>query len=85
MCENDVKEVKRSLNSFNCYSCNVCQSMSKGLKVEITFDPFNIHGIGWYGWKGLSLSFPKLFPIENPLNIKEVMSKNVYVLFFNIT
>ena len=39
----------------------VCQSMLKGSKVKITFNPFNIHSIGWYGWKGLSLSFPKLF------------------------
>ena len=22
---------------------------------------FDIHSIGWYGWKALSLSFPKLF------------------------
>ena len=22
--------------------------------------------VGWYGWKALSLSFPKLFRIENP-------------------
>ena len=56
--------------SNHTIQCNVCWSISKGLKVEITFDPFDIHGIGWYGW------------IENPLNIKEVMSKNVYVLFF---
>ena len=28
---------------------------------KITFDPFDIHTIGWYGWKGLSLSFSKLF------------------------
>ena len=41
--------------------CYVCQGMSKGSKVEITFDPFDICSIGWYGWKGLSLSFPKLF------------------------
>ena len=41
--------------------CYVCRSMSKGSKVEITFDPFDIHSIEWYGWKGLSLSFPKLF------------------------
>ena len=54
--------------------CYVCQSMLKGSKVEITFDPFNIHSIGW---KGLSLSFTKLFWIENQLNIKKVMSKNV--------
>ena len=38
---------------------------------------FNIHRIWWYGWKALKLSFPKLFRIENPLNIKQVMSKNV--------
>ena len=40
---------------------NVCWSMSKGSKVKITFKPFDIDGIGWYIWKGLSLSFPKLF------------------------
>ena len=27
------------------FQCNVCRSMLKGLKVEITFDAFNIHGI----------------------------------------
>ena len=32
-----------------------------GSKVEITFNCFDIHSIGWYHWKGLSLSFPKLF------------------------
>ena len=47
--------------SNHTIQCNVCRSMLKGSKVEITFDPFDIHGIGWYGWKGLSLSFPKLF------------------------
>ena len=36
----------------------VCWNMSKLSKVEITFDTFNIW---WYGWKALSLSFPKLF------------------------
>ena len=51
--------------------------MLKALKVEITFDPFDINSIGWYSWKGLSLTFPKLFRIENQLNIKKVMSKNV--------
>ena len=49
----------------------------EGVKVKITFDPFNIHGIGWYGWKALGLSFLKLLQIENRLNIKKVMSKNV--------
>ena len=47
--------------SNHTIQCYVCQSMLKGSKVKITFDPFNIHSIGWYGWKGLSLSFPKLF------------------------
>ena len=34
--------------------------------------------ITWYGWKALSLSFPKLFWIKNWLNIKKVMS--IYVV-----
>ena len=41
------------------------------LYTEYTFDPFDIHSIGWYGWKGLNLSFIKR--IENRLNIKKVM------------
>ena len=41
----------------------------------------SIHGIGWYGWKGLSLSFSKLFRIENWLNIKKVMSETVKASF----
>ena len=48
-------------------------SMSKGSKV--IFRPLRLHGIGWYGWKGLSLK------IENPLNIKEVMEKCVCPFF----
>ena len=32
---------------------------------------------------GFGLSFPKLFQIENQLNIKEVMSKNVCVCSFD--
>ena len=31
------------------------------LYTEYTFDPFDIHSIEWYDWKGLSLSFLKLF------------------------
>ena len=49
---NYVEGVKRNLNSFNCYSCYSCQkgqSMSKGPKVEITFDPFDMHSIGMVG------------------------------------
>ena len=45
---------------------------------------FNIHRIWCCGWKALSLSFPKLFRIENPLSIKEVMSQNVCVCSFPI-
>ena len=79
----------------------MCEMMSKGLKealtvlivtyvthvkrVKITFDPFNIHSIGWYGWKGLSSAFQKFFSDENRLNIRKVMSKNVFVPCFNIT
>ena len=51
-------ELDLSNHTIQCY---VCQSMLKGLKVEITFDSFDIHSIGLYGWKGLILSFPKLF------------------------
>ena len=64
--------------SNHTIKCYVCWRMSKGSKVKITFDPFDIHSIGWYFWKGLSLSFPKLLRIENRLNIKKVMSKNVF-------
>ena len=39
--------------------------MSKGSKMVFVAYVHNIdtyiHSIGWYGWKGLSLSFPKLF------------------------
>ena len=45
-----------------------------------SIDSVDIYSIWWYGWKALSLSFLKLFRIENPLNIKEVMSTNVYVI-----
>ena len=47
--------------SNHTIQCYVCQSMLKGSKVKITFDPFDIHNIRWYFWKGLNLSFPKLF------------------------
>ena len=39
----------------------VCWSMSEVLKVKITFNTSDIDSIWWYGWKALSLSFPKLF------------------------
>ena len=52
-----IKKVM-SKNVMNPYSifwsvCYVCRSMSKGSKVKITFNPFDIHSIEWYGWKGL--------------------------------
>ena len=47
--------------SNHTIQCYVCRNMLKGSKVEITFNPFNIYSMRWYGWKGLSLSFPKLF------------------------
>ena len=50
---------KAEIRSFQPYHPMLC--MSKGSKVEISFDPFDIHSIRWYGWKGLSLSFPKHF------------------------
>ena len=41
----------------------------------------NIYSTWWYGSKALSLSFPKLFRIENQLNIKKVMGRNVWMCF----
>ena len=45
---------------------------------------FNIHRIWWYGWKALSLSFPKLFADWKSIKYKEVMSQNVCVCSFPI-
>ena len=52
--------------------------------LSLTSSCFNIHSIGWYDWKALSLSFLKLFVDENHLNIKKVMSINVSVCSFPI-
>ena len=41
----------------------------------------DIYSIEWHGWKALSLSFLNFFPIENQLNIKEVMI--VYTVLCN--
>ena len=49
------------LGLSNHIKCYVCQSMSEVSKVKITFDTSDIDSIWWYGWKVLSLSFPKLF------------------------
>ena len=54
-----VERVKRLHNvrdldiTNHIIQCYVCQS--------ITFNPFDILSIGWYSWKGLSLSFPNFF------------------------
>ena len=44
-------------------------------------DSINIYSIWWYGWKALSLSFPKLLRIENRFNIKKVMGRNIWMCF----
>ena len=68
-----VKRVEKSLNSSNFVThvthVERVKSGVFGLCTQYRYiqcyvkrvDPFDIHGIGWYGWKGLSLSFPKLF------------------------
>ena len=40
---------------------HVCRRGQKLLRLSTPLTCFDIHCIGWYGWKGLSLSFPKLF------------------------
>ena len=40
---------------------HVCQRGQKLFQLSTPSTCFNIHCIGWHGWKGLSLSFPKLF------------------------
>ena len=44
-------------------------------------DSVNIYSIWWYGCKALSLSFKNFLQIENPLNIKKVMGRNVWMCF----
>ena len=63
--------------SNNTIQCYVCQSMVKGIKVKITFDPFDIHIIDGMVGKVWVSAFQNSFQIENWLNIKKVMSKNV--------
>ena len=41
--------------------CYVCRRGRKLFWLLTPWTCFDIHSIGWYGWKGLSLSFPKLF------------------------
>ena len=60
-------------------ACWRCQRLS-----STSSTCFYIHSIWWYGWKAQSLSCPKLFQIENPLSITEVMSQKVCVCSFPI-
>ena len=39
----------------------ICWRGRKLFRLLTPLTCFNIHSIGWYVWKGLSLSFPKLF------------------------
>ena len=47
-----------SNHTIQCYVCRRGRKLFRLLTPSTCFD---IHSIGWYGWKGLSLSFPKLF------------------------
>ena len=44
---------------------------------ELPSNTFDIYSIWLYGLKPLSLIIPKKFLIENQLNMKKVMSKDV--------
>ena len=44
-------------------------------------DSVNIYSIWWYGWKPWVSAFQNFFQIENPLNIKKVMGRNVWMCF----
>ena len=67
--------------SNHTIQCYVCRRGQKLFWLSTPSTCFDIHSIGWYCWKGLSLSFLKLFRIENQLNIKKVMSKNAKASF----
>ena len=45
-------------HTIKCYLCRRCQRLFWPSTPPTCF---NIHSIWWYGWKDLSLSFPKLF------------------------
>ena len=59
--------------------------MSKGSKVKITFDPLTYISVDGMVGKVSVSAFEKNFQIENWLNIKNVISKNVFVSCLNIT
>ena len=59
-----IFNLKKVLESWDWDLFNQCYVCWRGQKLFWLLTPstcFNIHSIGWYGWKGLSLSFPKLF------------------------
>ena len=47
--------------SNHIIQCHVCWRSRKLFWLSTPSTCFDIYSIGWYGWKGLSLSFPKLF------------------------
>ena len=47
--------------SNHTIQCYICWRGRKLFCLLIPSTCFNIQSIGWYGWKGLSPSFPKLF------------------------
>ena len=62
----DYVMLKQGTNTFSDLSdhtiqCHVCQRGRKLFRLSTPSTCFNKHCIGWYGWKCLSLSFPKLF------------------------
>ena len=64
--------------SNHTIQCYVCWRGQKLFWLSTLSTSFKTQSIGWYGWNGLSFSFSKkIFRIENQLNIKKVMSKNV--------
>ena len=66
-----IFNLKKVLESY------VCQSMSKGSKVKITFNPSTYIVLDGMVGKIRVSAFQNFFQIENRLNIKKVMSKNV--------
>ena len=49
------------LDLSNHTKCYVCQRDQKLFRLSTLLTCFDIHNIWWYGWKGVSLSFPKHF------------------------
>ena len=78
---------KLTLRPFQPYHPMQCMSKHvKGVKSRNNFQPFQ-HTWHWMVWLERSKSqlSKTFFQIENRLNIKKVMSKNVFVPCFNVT